>query len=355
MDVNKIAKIGWTQRWSGSYTYISCSFWGPQYFYSQKRILGVNFKHTLFVHKKGTVDFYVATGELHELGKTLAKRAVKSITKIKKYVRLIKQNADRLDKAMAKLSKKIPSWREFQSFAQPFDNHIAYHAFIKETVDYLPPDKLKTLLPYFEDGRKYSEHIYSRSESFFRKLAELIAKKESVGHKALTCLNQTELKKYLKNRKLPNLKILKARYRGSILYFDRTKLLTENSIKAISALEKAIVKENLKHNKTLRGIAAYPGIVKGIAKVIPDPHHYKNFNQGDILVTGMTRPEFLPLINKCSAIITDSGGILSHAAITAREMKKPCIIGTKIATKILKDGDIIDVDANKGIVKIIKK
>jgi pyruvate,water dikinase len=60
-------------------------------------------------------------------------------------------------------------------------------------------------------------------------------------------------------------------------------------------------------------------------------------------------------MKKAIAFITDEGGITCHAAIIARELKKPCIIGTKIATKVLKDGDLVEVDANKGVVKIIKK
>jgi pyruvate,water dikinase len=59
-------------------------------------------------------------------------------------------------------------------------------------------------------------------------------------------------------------------------------------------------------------------------------------------------------MEKASAFVTDEGGILCHAAIVSREMKKPCIIGTKIATKLLKDGDIIEVDANNGFVNIFK-
>ena len=69
----------------------------------------------------------------------------------------------------------------------------------------------------------------------------------------------------------------------------------------------------------------------------------------------MTRPEFLPLAKKAKAIITDEGGITCHAAVISRELKKPCIVGTKIATKILQDGDIVTLDGSKGIVKIIKK
>ena len=81
---------------------------------------------------------------------------------------------------------------------------------------------------------------------------------------------------------------------------------------------------------------------------------FKKFKKGDILITSMTRPEFLPLMRKAKAVITNEGGITSHAAIVARELKIPCIIGTKIATEIFKDGDHVEVDANYGWIRKIK-
>jgi pyruvate,water dikinase len=69
----------------------------------------------------------------------------------------------------------------------------------------------------------------------------------------------------------------------------------------------------------------------------------------------MTRPEFVPLMKKASAIVTAEGGITCHAAIVSRELGIPCVIGTKNATKVLKTGDEIEVDAEKGIVKILSK
>ena len=69
----------------------------------------------------------------------------------------------------------------------------------------------------------------------------------------------------------------------------------------------------------------------------------------------MTTPNFIPALERAIAFVTDEGGVTCHTAIIAREMKKPCIVGTKIATKAIKDGDYIEVDADKGIVKIIKK
>jgi phosphohistidine swiveling domain-containing protein len=121
------------------------------------------------------------------------------------------------------------------------------------------------------------------------------------------------------------------------------------------------VKEKLEKNIEahkggyLKGIIASQGVVRGVAKIIINPKEdWKKLKKGDILVTSMTRPDFVPLLGKASAIITDEGGMTSHAAVISREMGIPCIIGTKIATSILKDGDLVEVDANKGIVKILK-
>ena len=72
--------------------------------------------------------------------------------------------------------------------------------------------------------------------------------------------------------------------------------------------------------------------------------------EGDIIVSTMTTPDFVPAMQKAAAIITDEGGITCHAAIVARELNKPCVIGTKFATEILKDGDEVEVDADNGIV-----
>lgn len=98
------------------------------------------------------------------------------------------------------------------------------------------------------------------------------------------------------------------------------------------------------------GNTAYPGTVTGTAKVLTYATE-KEVTEEDILITGMTRPDFVPLMKKAKAIITDQGGITCHAAIIARELKKPCIIGTKVATKAFKDGDIIEVNADEGIIR----
>ncbi|KKT96776.1 MAG: Phosphoenolpyruvate synthase [Parcubacteria group bacterium GW2011_GWC2_45_15] len=72
------------------------------------------------------------------------------------------------------------------------------------------------------------------------------------------------------------------------------------------------------------------------------------------MVTQMTRPEFLPIMKKAGAIVTDEGGITSHAAILSRELNIPCVIGTQVATNRLNDGDEVEVDAFQGIVRLLK-
>ena len=99
------------------------------------------------------------------------------------------------------------------------------------------------------------------------------------------------------------------------------------------------------------GNSKYPGVVRGIVGVVTSAQDREKFQQGQILVTVDTTTELTSIIKKSIAIVADQGGLLSHTAIVAREFKIPCIVRTRIGTKILKDGDYIEVDAGKGIVR----
>ncbi len=101
----------------------------------------------------------------------------------------------------------------------------------------------------------------------------------------------------------------------------------------------------------LKGVGVCKGFVQGRVKLVLYKDQIQNFKPGQILVSEMTGIDFVPAMKKALAIITDEGGMTSHAAIVSRELRKPCIVGTKIATKVFKDGDLVEVDANKGIVR----
>ena len=108
----------------------------------------------------------------------------------------------------------------------------------------------------------------------------------------------------------------------------------------------------------LQGVCVHQGKIQGRAVIAPmvmdmnEMHRIENMmKKGNILVAQTTSPELMSLCRKAAAIVTDQGGMLSHAAIISRELKIPCIVGTINATKIFKDGDLIEVDANQGIVR----
>jgi len=107
--------------------------------------------------------------------------------------------------------------------------------------------------------------------------------------------------------------------------------------------------------KMIKGSPAFKGVAKGKVTILKNKNKINEFEKGRILVSPMTTPIFLPAMKKASAIITDEGGVTCHAAVVSREFKKPCIVGTKIATRVLKDGDLVEVDANNGIIKILKR
>ncbi|MBI5225700.1 hypothetical protein HY994_00490 [Candidatus Micrarchaeota archaeon] len=102
--------------------------------------------------------------------------------------------------------------------------------------------------------------------------------------------------------------------------------------------------------RELSGECACPGVVRGIARLIESPSDMAKMQTGDILIAHATNPDIVPAMKMAGAIVTDMGGITCHAAIVSRELKIPCVIGTKVATAVLKDGDAVEVDANHGKV-----
>lgn len=111
---------------------------------------------------------------------------------------------------------------------------------------------------------------------------------------------------------------------------------------------------NENHDVILKGLPASPGLATGKVRIIEDPKDIKEFKDGEILVTLMTSPDWVPAMKKASAIITNNGGMTCHAAIVSREMQIPCLVGTtsrgNAATNVLKNGQEITVDTKNGVV-----
>lgn len=116
-------------------------------------------------------------------------------------------------------------------------------------------------------------------------------------------------------------------------------------------LEEEGVEKEATPERTIKGTVACQGKARGEVKIVMDPKIMGKVKRGDVLVTNMTTPDLMQAIEKVAAIVTDEGGMLCHAAIVSRELGIPCVIGTRVATKVLKDGDLVEVDAGEGIVR----
>jgi phosphohistidine swiveling domain-containing protein len=116
-------------------------------------------------------------------------------------------------------------------------------------------------------------------------------------------------------------------------------------------LKKLVLQKSVKGLKSVSGIIASRGMIRGKVNVVLNPSGTKKFDKGSILVAGMTSPKFSIFVKKASGIITDEGGMLCHAAIISREFGVPCLVGTKVATKIFKDGDLVELNCFEGIAR----
>jgi len=142
------------------------------------------------------------------------------------------------------------------------------------------------------------------------------------------------------------------------MYLDEGKLVFSADEKKIEAIkDKLRIQGGGSADQVsglLKGINASLGRAKGAAAVVLCADDLPKVKKGDVMITVTTHPDYVPAMNRACAIVTDEGGMTCHAAIVAREMKKPCIVGTKNATKVFKDRDVVEVDADKGIVRKVK-
>lgn len=198
--------------------------------------------------------------------------------------------------------------------------------------------------------RRYAQ-IYAIYRMQF--ILDEIVKRLKITKAQIRLMIKDEIYQALIKKKI-NRSDLKKRLRFCVYYVEKDfeKVYTNPQAQKLASQIK--LKVNVDQTE-IKGQTGCIGKATGKVKIILRPKDMVKMQKGDILVSIATDPDIVPAMKKASAIVTEQGGITSHAAIVSREMNIPCVIGTKIATKVLKDGDLIEVDANKGIVKILNK
>lgn len=241
------------------------------------------------------------------------------------------------DKKLAKMKKHLEEIKENKK------KLIKELKLSKETINLI---RITENFSYIQDERKKYVLIANHYERLFIKE---ISRRKKIPEKFVEYLVYPETKE-----KEFDLNKLKKRIEYCVCIQNNKGFYMFEGKKAKNVHQLLFEKKEKKNVEIIKGLAASKGKAKGIVKIVLKTHDLINFRKGDVLVTSMTRPEMVVAMEKAAAIVTDEGGITSHAAIISRELSIPCIIATKIATKTLMDGDYVDVNANEGIIKVIK-
>jgi len=212
--------------------------------------------------------------------------------------------------------------------------------------------KLFELLGRWQDERK---ELSLRYNYLLVETDKEIARRFKYGLAIIQYSLPVEIENLLLHNKRLDLSEIKKRRKFILAYRDKNGLKIFSGQKAKKYLD--LFLERVGHEKEIKGMPVSRGadkIIRGEVVIVLDTRE-TDFPTGKILVTSMTRPEFVPLMCKAKAVITNEGGITSHAAIVSRELGITCIVGTKVATKLLKTGDLVEINSETGEVRLLSK
>lgn len=231
----------------------------------------------------------------------------------------------------------------------PFEMFFNELKFNDKDLEYL---QMAKRFVYIKDAR---DDFRRESVFYAHSLFEEIARRVEVTVHDTSYLQEREIIEFLSDNKSVDTKIISQRKKGFVLYLDNQKhlvCLQNDQILAALKLFKLLQEEEKKVEVT--GRVASQGKAKGTVVIVRGFKDLEKVKVGNVLIAITTHPDFVSAMRKAVAIVTDEGGITSHAAIVSREFGIPCIVGCKNATKLLKDGDLVEVDAIEGkVTKIV--
>lgn len=219
----------------------------------------------------------------------------------------------------------------------------------------------KVVLKLIDELQEYLFLRTYRTDALYQAIYSVLPLIEEIGRRAdlakdeVVFLSPWELINFLEYNQLPKHdEIKKRKDRYVLMRIEGKERIVSDSVE-IDKIGKILKIEEVEGATVLRGQGIYPGYAKGVVKIILNVQEGEKIRGGDILVSTMTTPEMHLFIEKVSAIVTDEGGITSHAALISRELGIPCVIGTEKATQILQNGDLVEVDSKSGIVRRLEK
>ena len=323
-----------------------------------KKATGISFYHLLCIYKNGIVTVYRSNAELKKVYNYLIKARSK---KIEEWYEKGMKNLDREQKLIASFSQGINKsfiCKNYEKTMREVNSIFLYCTIIPtliiQAIDETTANgvSIKTyteVMRLFEPFRKTSRNpLHHLVLEYIWKAGARFINHE--GWMDLSFLTPDELGEILDGKAELKEAEIEKRKGGCVFYEENGIIIWRyeqdyNELMGITEMETT--------TNQVYGQVAYPGNKKGKVCIINKPQEMHKCREGDIVVSINSQPALMPVLLKCSAIVTDEGGIACHAAIISRELKKPTIVGTKIATRVFKDGDIVEVNGESGTVRKI--
>lgn len=263
---------------------------------------------------------------------------------IKKYFWMNNNYAGTSYLTEAEVKQRLEDIKKEKNLEQPRDQKLILklNGEAKKTIDLLRNFSL------YKDERKKNIFIFLH---YFELLLKEIAQRSKLSLDDTRNIFPWEIELALKG-KIKSLTIQK-RKKFCVVVWEEGKAKPEVCVGDKARGWEKLTLEKKEQTNTIKGNPASRGKVQGRVRVLFSAKDCHLLQKGEVLVTFMTSPDFISAMRKASAVITNLGGVTSHAAIISRELGIPCIVGTKVATKILKDGDLVGVDADSGTVSVI--
>ncbi len=342
---------------------IYAEVWHRVFTYEFKQQFNWQYTEVVFQGEKNVVTVYRAPSEhIDEMRRLILKKIDKNPKWFKEQCRIVERQVDFAEKMLKAIQTKPLTEYSHEELAQKFarfiDQNIKFGpAFIMmlwfpiQMENHPEAEKYEKYIEQAITTRQQIEHIGPLVDLLSRQVAQLCARGSKVPVELSRYISYNEAINYLQSDEEINEIELKKRKEHFLITSEG--IIFEKVNEYLNRRGFDLTELIFGKFSEIKGRSAFKGKVKGTVKIINSKDEFAKFHQGDILVTSMTTPDFIQLIKKSAAFVTDEGGVTCHAAIAARELQKPCIIGTKIATKALKDGDVVEVDADNGIVRKI--
>lgn len=327
-----------------------------------KAFFGANLSEIISVIKNGQFYHIQLQGEREQIARIFLQKINAGVFDFEKEYNLFQSALESFEYIISlnHNNYSLNTILDFYSFYRALIPYALLAFDTPDLVSVLDTDKREPYLEWVTNLRLRAERVYKDGEMvFIPRYLEWLVKNHLPNYTSeqLQYVFYTEIESYIKeNKPLPSPKVLHERKQGCFFRqypFEQYQLLQGVSAQREVESRRIFHEEQLKNTNTLKGQTAYPGTVTGIVRVIRKRADMQHFQDGDIIVSVMTDPHYLPIMKQAKAFVTDEGGLLCHAAIVARELQKPCITGTKHATKLLKNGDLVEVNATIGTITIL--